>query len=341
MKKYFFTFLLIILYPCFMLSCASVSNSLKVDEASFPIEKFGEDRFVQDNFSHSPIYQVQSGDVFDLVLNVEVKQSNIFKLSIQDLIEIRFPEMPELNQEQRIRSDGKISLPYLGDVKVIDLAPSEVHELLIERYADIIKNPELYIVVKESAVKVWELKESLSSPGAGQSKLIIVRNDGYSTFPVIGEVKAVGKSIAELSKELNRKFKAVYEDIRIDLLLHQSVASKIYVLGSVNNPGFYSITTPITIIEALALAGGFTDEAEPSTVVAMRRDGNKILRKTINSSAILAADKNAVHTLISNNDLIYVGKDNLSKTGDVINKIARIFLFRGFSVGAGYDINND
>jgi polysaccharide export outer membrane protein len=273
------------------------------------------------------------GDILDLLFQVNVDSEREFRLMPLDKIEVKFPDLSELNQEQRILPDGNISLPYLGAIKVVGYTPDDLQIELRKRYARVLKNPNLFVVVKEYGAKIQELKESIRTSARGQSKLITVRSDGYATFPIIGEVEVFNKTIPEITEILNRRFNTVTEDIKIDLLLHESQGARICVVGAVSRPGCYPIRRPLTLLEAVALAGGFRDDADSGTVVAMRKDGDKMVHRAVNLTDVLAGSPKASHWYLSTNDIVYVSRSRLSEAAKTARHIADIIFFRGWSIG--------
>jgi polysaccharide export outer membrane protein len=63
-----------------------------------------------------------------------------------DVLQVKFPYWPELNEEQAVRPDGRISLQLIGEVEVEGLTPAQLHEKLMTAYAGKLKNPELNVV---------------------------------------------------------------------------------------------------------------------------------------------------------------------------------------------------
>lgn len=300
--------------------------------ATLPAELFGKERFSAEPYDIFPEYKVMPGDILDLLFQIDVNSEREFRLMPLDNIEIKFPELPHLNQEQRILPDGNIALPYIGEIKAVGYTPNALQRELKDRYAQILRNPDLFVVVKEYGAKVQELKESIRTSPRGQSKLITVRNDGYATFPIIGEVKVFNKTIPEITSILNEKFHSVTEDIRIDLLLHESRGASVCVAGRVNRPGFYPILRPVTLLEAVALAGGFQDDADTGTVVAIRKDGDKMHHRAVNIAEILAGNPQVPHWYVSMNDIVYVSRSQLAEAAQAARHIGDLIFFRGWSI---------
>lgn len=302
------------------------------EQAALSAELFGQKRFASEPYDIFPAYRVMPGDILDLLFQVDVNSEREFRLMPLDSIEVKFPDIPDLNQEQRILPDGKISLPYIGEIKVVGYTPDHLQSELRIRYARVLRNPELFVVVKEYGAKVQELKESIRTAPRGQSKLITVRNDGYATFPIVGELKVFGQTIPDITVILNEKFNAITDDIRIDLLLHESQGARICVTGRVNRPGFYAILRPVTLLEAIALAGGLRDDADAGTVVAIRRDGDNMRHRAVDVTKMLSGDPEATHLFISKNDIVYVSRSGLSEAAQKARHIGDLLFFRGWSI---------
>ena len=110
-------------------------------------------------------------------------------------------------------------------------------------------------------------------PG-GLSDRFTVEVDGTFIFPMLGRLKAGGLTARQLQDELTRKLRDGYfNDPRITVVVDEFKSQHIFIVGEVKNPGTYSLTRPMTIVEALALAGSTTANAGNVAVVRRRIDG--------------------------------------------------------------------
>lgn len=75
-------------------------------------------------------------------------RTNLATVQPGDVLQIKFPFWPDLNEEQAIRPDGRIALQHIGEVEVSGRTPEEIRQTLITRYAVVLKNPELNVAVK-------------------------------------------------------------------------------------------------------------------------------------------------------------------------------------------------
>jgi polysaccharide export outer membrane protein len=102
---------------------------------------------------------------------------------------------------------------------------------------------------------------------------VIVRTDGrISVFPV-GDVVAAGRTPVELQTELVRLLAGEMKQPRIVVEVAKSAGSQIHVLGRVKKPGSVPVTSLPTLLQVIAEAGGFEDDAAANSVVVMHRIG--------------------------------------------------------------------
>lgn len=84
-----------------------------------------------------------------------------------DNIEIKFAYVPDLNQAQIIRPDGKISLPLVHDVTAAGMTPGDLQDALLKRYQDTaLKSPELVVIVREFNSNKIYIGGEVGQPGA-------------------------------------------------------------------------------------------------------------------------------------------------------------------------------
>ena len=287
-------------------------------------------------------YRIAPGDVLDVLYQIRtwVKKDD-FKIAVDHTVTVKFVHSSELNESQRIRPDGNISLPYLGDVYVIDKTVSELRNELIGAYSNILKKPEIYVLIPEFRSGIRELKKDLHTAPRGLSRLVTVRPDGYVTFPMLGDIFVARRAIPEINQTLNQMYEEILPGLHCDLFLERHSGSVVYVLGEVLEPGSYKISKPTTVIESIALAGGFIPGAKLSNVVVARKDEDKIVATKLNLKKVLALKENSQFFYLQPDDIVYVPKTIIKRSADVANDLADIFFFRGWSTNLSfsYDLN--
>ena len=102
------------------------------------------------------------------------------------------------------------------------------------------------------------------------STSVVVRPDGKISLPLAGELEVSGKSASQLQLEIADKLQRYVSQPIVNVMVKQINSLKISVLGEVRKPDVYRIKNRVTVLDAIAMAGGFTDLARPTRVVVLR-----------------------------------------------------------------------
>jgi len=101
---------------------------------------------------------------------------------------------------------------------------------------------------------------------------VTVRPDGMITMPLLGDVEAAGRSPGQLASRLTAELERLVEHPRVTVSITQANSARIYVVGQMLRPGEFPLTGRMTVLKALALAGGFKEFARPDSIVIVRED---------------------------------------------------------------------
>ena len=108
---------------------------------------------------------------------------------------------------------------------------------------------------------------------ADLTKEVRVLTDGYISFPLLGSLRAAGLAVSELEKELTRRLAEKYL-VNPQVTVFVKEFSSVFVSGEVKNPGSFPLYGRLTVFEAVTLAGGFTEVANPAKVKVIRQGPN-------------------------------------------------------------------
>ena len=89
-------------------------------------------------------------------------------------------------------------------------------------------------------------------------------------MPLVGDVKAAGLTPAELQKQLTDALATLMEAPKVSVMVQDARSQRINVMGEVARPGTYSLTKPMTVLDALSVAGGFRDFARTRRMFILR-----------------------------------------------------------------------
>lgn len=278
-------------------------------------------------------YLLRSGDVLEIIYQIQAKEVSAYHLNIQDVVEIRFISLPNLNQEQVIRADGLLSLPLVGELRVLGMTPAEATKKIREKYKGVLRDPDVYLIVKDFGAATKELKTVITTNSRGQSKLLTIRPDGDATFPIIGDIQSVSRSIPDLTQSVNYEYQKYYPELQVDVILYEAKDQFVYVLGEVNKPGAFEIRRPLTIGQTLALAGGTNSKSRITDIIIARQSDKGLVIRKLNYKAVLEGKDARTTAALQPDDIIYVPRRPLSSDAEVSKEIGELLLFGGYSVG--------
>jgi polysaccharide export outer membrane protein len=112
------------------------------------------------------------------------------------------------------------------------------------------------------AINVWKDQDL--------SKQITVRTDGKISLPLIGDIQAAGRTPLQLESDIADRLKSYITDPQVTVIVQEIHSLKFNILGQVAKPGSYQLTAGTTIVDAIAIAGGFKDFAKKKGVYVLR-----------------------------------------------------------------------
>ena len=255
-----------------------------------------------------PEYRIRPGDIIEIIYHMLYEENPAeYLLEIQDSVKIEFFNQPDLNRIVGIRSDGKITLPLIGDLSAAGLSTSQLEKELIIAYRRYLIDPIVTITLERFNVKIDELKKAITTAPRGQSKISPVRPDGRTSFPFIGDIKVGGMTVEEVRKIINEKYRQYIRNLEITVVIERVVNPTIFVMGEVNGPGDLVVTGPLYLSQVISRAKGLTPTADGKNVMVIRRYG-------VSKPVVFKADLDAVlnrgdiskDVLLNEDDTVYI-----------------------------------
>jgi polysaccharide export outer membrane protein len=124
-----------------------------------------------------------------------------------------------------------------------------------------------YFIAPGDVLKILIWKEPELSTEA------FVRLDGRITVPLLGDLMAAGRTPDDLSSEIQLKLGRFLEVPQVTLSVSQAISARFYVIGEVAHPGAFPLPSRISVVQALALAGGFREFAKKEALSILRIRG--------------------------------------------------------------------
>ena len=137
---------------------------------------------------------------------------------------------------------------------------------------------------------------------------VVVLPDGKISFPLIGELMAGGKTVAQLKKEIEGKLSRYVQNLVLTVEVRQLNSMQVYVLGRVNDPGRAGrvvLTENINVLQALAIAGGPNSFANRSKIRIFRQKGKKTLIIPFDYDDVTAGKDLKTNILLERGDVVF------------------------------------
>jgi polysaccharide export outer membrane protein len=104
---------------------------------------------------------------------------------------------------------------------------------------------------------------------------VMVRTDGKISFPLLNDFPAAGLSPMELKYNLEAGLKSFVSNPVVSVHVTNPISQKFYILGEVMRTGEYPLVKHLTVLQAFALAGGFTEWASKKEIILLRHEAGK------------------------------------------------------------------
>jgi polysaccharide biosynthesis/export protein len=123
------------------------------------------------------------------------------------------------------------------------------------------------------------------------SKTVPVRPDGMISLPLVNDVKAAGLTTLELRDLLQKKLTEYIPNPEVSVIVSEVHSYLVSVIGEVPKPGRYELKSWTTVLDVIALAGGFSQFADRKRIVVLRQqEGKGLKRITFNYNKVVTGD---------------------------------------------------
>jgi polysaccharide export outer membrane protein len=250
-----------------------------------------------------------------------------------------FSKMFELNPAT-VLPDGSVLIPLVGPVTAAGLTPDELRGLLARRLQDVLGKDAPYHISPGDTLRLTVYKRSDFSPFFDLTQVPVLP-DGSILVPFVGAAVAAGLTPAQLTADIGSRLANVLVDPIVNVVVgpgrprispvvsiaFKPTKPKIFVLGEVTNPGVYRIDADTTAVEALALAGGMTRDADRARVLLLRtvkvNEADPSLAAVSIDQLLRDADVRQ-NVVLRPGDILYVMPDYVARANRILQHISAI-----------------
>lgn len=110
------------------------------------------------------------------------------------------------------------------------------------------------------------------------TRKVLVRPDGRISFPLVGDMAAAGRSVEDLRADLEARINEYVHGVPVTVMLLEARSARVSVVGKVQKPGVFPMDGPMSVLQALAMAGGMTPYASTDSVRIVRTEADSSQR---------------------------------------------------------------
>lgn len=270
----------------------------------------------------------------DLLAEFEGQVESYYQLGEGDQLGIKVWGRPEVSGQHIVGPDGRVSLPLAGPVRIAQLGVEEAQNLIAARFSAYYQEPVVHLSVDQYVSNRVVLLGRVQNPG-------VIR---FETAPTLLETLARAGALPVLDKQATLTRCAVIRGrnqmIWIDLknllsrgdifanirlrsndvvYIPDSDDTLVYVLGEVTRPGAYRLTPDMSLMDAVAQAGGPNENGAAADMTLYR--AGKGLTQAIPFDSLVKSGK-AVNVALEEGDVIHVPRSGIAKLGYVLRQLS-------------------
>jgi len=160
--------------------------------------------------------------------------------------------------------------------------------------------PNLYIIQPNDLLAIFVWKEP------NLSGKVTVRPDGRISFPLVQDMQAAGLNPGQLKNRIEESLKEYIEVPNVTVVVEAILSYKIYVTGKVSKLGMLMSEKPISVLQAISMAGGFSEFANPSETVIIRNTGEDSTLYKFNYPEVIKGRNFSQNMLLRSGDVVVV-----------------------------------
>jgi polysaccharide export outer membrane protein len=268
----------------------------------------------------------------DLAL-IEESNNPVYRMGSGDVVRLEVFGRPEVSGKHIVGPDGKISVPLLGEISLADRTREEGRDLVTQRLRTFFTQPFASLIVDEytsNQVTVLGRVERAGVQKFAQSPTLAEVLAGAGAMPIMDKQATLTRCAIMRGRD-----KLIWVDLKALLngdpaynlrmkkgdivFIPDSSDTSIYVLGQVVRPGSYRLTPRMTVLDALAQAGGPTEDAKPEHIGLYRAGSNTT---EVIAFADLINPARSVNFAMEDGDVLFLPRSGWGEFGYFMRQIS-------------------
>lgn len=276
----------------------------------------------------------------------EAEAEPVYRLGEGDRIDVQVWNRPELSGKHLVGPDGRITVPLVGTMSLTTMTREEAAQSIRTTLKKYYRHPAVTVGVDDYQANRITILGRVLTPGVlkfDRPPRLLDALARAGSLPVLDKQATLTRCAVfrgrdrvvwvDLKRLLNEGDLAYNIQLKPNDLIYipDSFDTLVYVMGAVNKPGAYRLTPDMSLMDALAQAGGPSEDAVEEDI-ALYRPGREAVDKAPLAS-LLTSDRKVNFTL-EEGDVVYVPKKGIAQTGYVLRQLLPGLSFMTFGLAA-------
>lgn len=282
----------------------------------------------------------------EALASFEAEADPVYRLGEGDKLTLTVWGRPELSGKHTVGPDGYITVPLLGPERLSTLTREAAAHQVGQRLRQYYKRPNISISIDEYHANRITVLGRVLTPGAltfDKPPMLLDALARAGSLPVLDKQATLTRCAifrgrekiiwVDLKRLLNRGELAYNIRLKPNDLIYipDSFDTLVYVMGAVQKPGAYRLTPDMTVMDALAQAGGPNEDAQPEELMLYRP--GKEATERFNWNALMTAERK-VNFALEEGDVLFVPKRGIAEAGYIMRQLLPGLSFMTFGLSA-------
>lgn len=191
--------------------------------------------------------------------------------------------------------------------------------LSLTSYAQTQKGSEPYVLGPSDVMEITAAPGG--DPAQAITRTVTVRPDGNISFDYVGAIPVNGLTPEQVDALLTKRLNEFVRDVEVTVQVTEFNAMRVFVVGEVPRPGQFTLASKMTVLDAITLAGSYTNNASLRKVKVVRPSRKKPQIIIVNMKKLIHGGDGRQNVYLEDGDIVVISPDGWAKLGYAFNKV--------------------
>lgn len=217
----------------------------------------------------APLPTLFAGDSLEVEFARTATRRDEYRVGIGDRVRIEVQLHPEFTASVTVAPDGRVTYQRIGSLPASGQSLEGLRAALEQALAAQLPTPAVSLFLEQGDVELDRVIDLLLRHPTGSLREVTIESDGRISLPLAGTMLVAGLSVSEVEELLNQRLAVESPNLRASVRTKLLTRRNFTVMGEVYRPGRYALPGELTLVDAIALAGGDTPVADLESVLVI------------------------------------------------------------------------